>query len=136
LAEQQTLPVFRFHLSALGCSDRRLRGHRRSDLQRLGHALADGVDAGVYWGYNKAFFFKGSDYCRYDCKTDTVDYIRPIVDFWPGLWPSGIEACLNWTNGKLYIFRGSEYVRWDIGFDRMDEGYPRAIAGAWNGICG
>ena len=44
------------------------------------------IDAAVLWDNGKAYFFRGSDYVRYDVASDQVDQdARPIADGWPGL---------------------------------------------------
>ena len=101
-------------------------------------AWSDGVDAGLYYGNNKAYFFRGSQYLRYDVVTDQVDpgYPKPIVGNW-GNWPASwtsIDASVLWTNGKIYFFRGAEYLRYDVAADRVDAGYPKPIAGNWPGL--
>ena len=48
----------------------------------------DGIDAVVNWGNGKAYFFKGSQYIRYDIKTDRADpgYPKPVDgSTWPGI---------------------------------------------------
>lgn len=91
----------------------------------------DGIDAAVNWGNGKAYFFKGSQYVRYDIAADRVDsgYPQPINDqTWPGLtWTNGIDAAVNWGNGKAYFFKGNQYIRYDIQHDRVDLGYPKPI---------
>jgi Hemopexin/Astacin (Peptidase family M12A) len=95
-----------------------------------------GVDAGVLWTTGKAYYFKGSEYIRYDLPNDRVDpgYPHPIAGNWPGLWPDHIDAAVVWPNGKAYLFKGSQYVRYDIAHDKVDPGYPAPIAGNWPGM--
>jgi hypothetical protein len=95
-----------------------------------------GIDAAVNWGNGKVYFFKNSEYLRYNIKSDVADagYFRPIAGSWPGLWDSNIDAAVNWGNGKVYFFKGNEYTRYDINLDKVDEGYPRAIVGNWPGL--
>jgi len=98
-------------------------------------------DAAVYWGGQKAYFFYGDEYVRYDARLDAVDqdYLPPnppkkIAGNWNMPWTSGIDAAVNWGNGKLYFFRAHEYLRYDMTLDRMDSGFPRNIAGSWPGV--
>jgi hypothetical protein len=41
---------------------------------------------------------------------------------------------VNWGNGKVYFFHAGEYARYDITMDRTDDGYPKLIAGNWDGV--
>ncbi|MDP1774858.1 MAG: hemopexin repeat-containing protein [Methylobacter sp.] len=95
-----------------------------------------GVNAAVVWGNGKVYFFKGSQYIRYDIVADKVDagYPKPIKGNWPGLWADKIDAGVVWPNGKAYFFKGSKYIRYDIATDKADAGYPRAIQGSWPGF--
>jgi len=95
-----------------------------------------GITAVFNWRNEKAYFFRGSEYIRYDIAADKADpgYPRPIAGNWPGLWADGITAVFNWRNEKAYFFRGSEYIRYDIATDKADPGYPRPIAGDWPGL--
>ena len=91
------------------------------------------------WPNGKAYFFRGSQYDRYDVKTDRVDsgYPKPIQGLWPGFpasFAAGVNAEVVWSNGKAYFFKGSQYLRYDIAADRVDAGYPKPIAGAWPGL--
>ena len=91
----------------------------------------------VWWGYGKAFFFRGSEYVRYDISDkvdDGYDPPIPIADRWPGLWSSDIDAAFNYGNGKLYFFKADEYLRYDISEDKVDDNYPKKIADGWIGI--
>jgi type 1 glutamine amidotransferase len=97
------------------------------------------IDAVVAWDNGKAYFFKGSQYSRYDMKADRVDpgYPKPInSETWPGLpWTDGIDAAVNWGNGKAYFFKGGHYIRYDIRTDRVDPGYPKPInSETWPGL--
>ena len=98
---------------------------------------AETIDAAVEWGNGKAYFFKGSQYSRYDLKADRVDpgYPKSITE-WTGLpWTDGIDAAVNAGNGKVYFFKESQYVRWDIQTDRADPGYPKPINNeTWPGV--
>ena len=56
--------------------------------------FAAGVNAAVVWNNGKAYFFKGSEYIRYDIATDKTDagYPKPIKNFWPGLFEKDLGA--------------------------------------------
>ncbi len=88
---------------------------------------------------DRAYFFSGDSYVRYDVAADAVDagYPKPISGNWTGLWADGIDAVVVLpTNGKAYFFRGAEYLRYDLDADRADDGYPRPIDGNWPGLSG
>lgn len=88
---------------------------------------------------SKVYFFRGSEYCRYDVKNDAtdVDYPKPIAGNWTGLPANGIDAAVNWGNGKIYFFSSGQYYRFDTKNDRVDAGYPKPIWDGkvgWNGL--
>jgi len=98
-----------------------------------------GIDAAVNWYNGKAYFFKGSQYVRYDVKADRVDpgYPKTIsAESWPGLgFTDGVDAAVNWKNGKAYFFKGDRYIRYDVKSDRADSGYPKPIDNqSWPGL--
>jgi len=98
--------------------------------------------AAVNWGNGKVYFFKADSCARYDIAADRMDDGFPIsiADGWVGLADVGfgeaIDAAVNWGNGKVYLFKSDSYVRYDMASDRMDDGYPLAIADHWNGLAG
>ena len=50
-------------------------------------SFAAGVDRAVIWNNGKAYFFKGSEYIRYDIAADKTDEgPLPIAGHWHGLW--------------------------------------------------
>lgn len=85
--------------------------------------------------FGKTYFFKGSQYVRYDWDTDTVDVNLPLSSW--GLkdaWAQGIDAAINGYGkyaGKLYLFKGTEYVAFDWATNKLDGG-PRSLAAGWN----
>jgi hypothetical protein len=99
-----------------------------------------GVDAGIDWGNGKAYFFKGSQYLRYDIAQDKVEdgYPLPIGGQWPGFteagFDSGIDTCINWGDGNAYFFKGDKYLRYNIAQDKVDAGYPLNTAEFWPGF--
>ncbi|MDQ5986017.1 MAG: hypothetical protein CSYNP_01735 [Syntrophus sp. SKADARSKE-3] len=98
-----------------------------------------GIDAAVNWGNGKVYFFKGSEYIRYDIAADRADsgYPKPINEkTWPGMiWKDGIDDVINWGNGKAYFFKDNEYIRYDINKDQADLDYPKKIESpAWPGF--
>jgi hypothetical protein len=102
--------------------------------------FADSINTAINWGNGKLFFFKGDKYLRYDIVNDKVDdgYPLSIADKWPGFAKAGfadsISAAVNLGNGKVYFFKGDKYLRYDIAKDKVDDGYPRTIAGQWPGL--
>ena len=52
-------------------------------------SFAAGIDDVVVWNNGKAYFFKGSEYIRYDIAADKIDpgYPQPIAGGWSGLRP-------------------------------------------------
>ena len=89
--------------------------------------IPNNVDAAFVWSRNdKIYFFKGSQYFKFDPKKKTpVDesYPRPISN-WEGV-PDNIDAALQYSNGNTYFFRAGQYFRFDeetlnvvlLGFD-------------------
>ncbi len=76
-----------------------------TDIARFWPALPEAfqrdLDAVVHWGNERAYFFKGRRYLRYDTRNDLVD-VGPteISRFWPSLPPDfqhGLDAVVNWT---------------------------------------
>jgi hypothetical protein len=102
--------------------------------------FADSIDAALNGENGKLYFFKRDTYIRYDVESDKVDdgYPLSIADNWPGMRETGfadsIDAALNWENGKVYFFKGDKYVRYDLEADKVDDGYPLAIADNWRGM--
>jgi hypothetical protein len=92
------------------------------------------VDASVKWDNGKVYFFRGSQYLRYDLAAGQVDagYPLPIAGYWPGLFTSTIDYALVHPNGWAYFFKGQQYQRYDISLDRVDDTLP--IVGFWVGI--
>jgi len=92
------------------------------------------VDASVKWNNGKVYFFRGSEYLRYDIATDRVDagYPAPISGNWSGLFTSAIDYALVHPNGWAYFFKGTQYQRYDIGLDQVNRTLP--IVGWWAGV--
>jgi hypothetical protein len=86
------------------------------------------------------YFFRGDQYMRHDANTGqtAAGYPKPIAGNWPGFaeagFGDGIDAAVAWPNGKVYVFRGEEYLRYDVAANVTDAGYPRQIAGSWEGV--
>ena len=99
-------------------------------------AFNKGIDAGVVWTNGKAYYFKGSQFVRFDLPNESVDpgYPMTISSKWPGLFTKDIDAVVVWPNGKAYFFKGSQYARYDIARNKVDPGFPAPIAGNWPGM--
>ena len=98
--------------------------------------FSEGVDAGVVWTNGKAYFFKGSQFVRFDLPAERVDpgYPKTISSKWSGLFAEDIDAVVVWPNGKAYFFKGDQYMRYDIAHNKVDSGFPAPIAGNWPGM--
>lgn len=89
----------------------------------------DRIDAaleglGPYKG--KAYFFRGSQYVRYDWKLDREDFgYLQSISVWklPSDFQSGIDAAVNGQGdyaSKAYFFKGNKYARYDWNTDTVD----------------
>jgi hypothetical protein len=85
---------------------------------------------------DKAYFFCGAEYLRYDVASDGADagYPLPIVENWPGLFESDIDAAVPWPDGSVYFFREDEYIKYDWASDQAADGYPKPISDGWPGL--
>ncbi|MCP2033573.1 hypothetical protein L1279_000556 [Planomicrobium sp. HSC-17F08] len=83
----------------------------------------DYIDAAVNWGNGKIYFFRGSEYMRYDITLDRVDpgYPLPISPAWSGVWSDKIDSVLYQGGTKAYFFKGNEYRRFDVATDTVDQ---------------
>ena len=97
-----------------------------------------GVDAAFVWGGNgKIYFFKGSNYWKFD--PERKPHVRS--DRYPksiSLWdlPTNIEAALQWDNGRTYFFKSGNYWRFNdrqFTVDSGDPSFPRRAAEWWFG---
>ncbi len=78
--------------------------------------FSSGIDAavngeGVY--ANKAYFFRGTQYVRYDWTHGTVDAGYPLpLTAWnlPAPFTSGVDSVVPWPSGKLAFIRGDQMV--------------------------
>jgi hypothetical protein len=102
--------------------------------------FASGIDAAVNWADGKIYFFKGSQYVRYDLPSNKVEpgYPKPIAGNWPGVagtgFENGIDDAVNYGNGKVYFFKGDQYLRLDHATKKVDTGYPLPIGLFWPGM--
>jgi hypothetical protein len=105
----------------------------------IGGDFGPRIEAAMNMYNGKAYLFLGNKYLRYDVAANAVDpgYPKPIAGNWPGLDEAGCgfpTAAVNWGNGKAYFFQGNQYVRYDLAADKVDDGYPKQIAGNWPGV--
>lgn len=83
---------------------------------------------------DKAFFFKGGRYVRYDWPTGQVDAGYPLnLTEWklPPEFVAGIDAAVNgWGSfaGKAYFFKDNQYVRYDWASESVDLDFPRELS--------
>ena len=102
----------------------------------LGSDFNNNIDA-AFNGYGanegKAYFFKGSQYVRYDWAKNCADEGYPLsISEWnlPGNFASGIDAAIEGTGenaNKVYFFKDNEYIRYNLETDTVDEGYPLSL---------
>lgn len=97
----------------------------------------DGVDGCVRWVDNKAYFFKGGNYIRYDLSLDKVTKEPTAITTnwggWPASWGTHCNGGGVWPTGKAYLFNGTGYLRYDIAGDTVDSGYPKVTKDNWVG---
>jgi len=89
-----------------------------------------GVDAAIAWprkveGRQKAYFFRGPEYIRWDIEDDRrdEDYPRSIAKGWPTLpssWHAGIDTVCLYPDQKLRFFRADEYCVYDPENDKVE----------------
>ncbi|XP_063050190.1 matrix metallopeptidase-21-like [Engraulis encrasicolus] len=97
-----------------------------------------GVDAFVHvWARNvdAVYFFKGTQFWRYDTESDQVfsedaggqRYPRPISAGFPGV-PSPVDtAFYDRRDAHIYFFRGALVYAFDVRANRLARGYPKKI---------
>ena len=97
------------------------------------------LDAALEWRRNgKLYFFKGTQYWRYDKTRNKIDdgYPRDISKAWRGI-PYNIDAAFQWKNGRSYFFQGNKYYAFDDYSVKVlevsDNPYPRDVAAYWMG---
>ncbi len=99
-----------------------------------------GIDAalngdGPYAG--KGYFFKGTQYCRYDWPSDAADLGPASLSAWslPASMASGVDAALRGQGsyaGKGYFFKGAQYCHYEFATD--SPGPARSISDNWPGV--
>jgi hypothetical protein len=106
-------------------------------IGKFWHGLwPEGIDAGCLWNNGKAYFFRGSEYVRYDVAADRVDpgYPKTIASGWPGVWPDGIDGVALWPDGTAYFFKGDQHIHYDVAKDHACPGYPKNNSERWPGL--
>uniref|UniRef100_A0A674E9E6 Matrix metallopeptidase 21 n=1 Tax=Salmo trutta TaxID=8032 RepID=A0A674E9E6_SALTR len=105
----------------------------------------DGVDACVHvWNRNTdaVYFFKGTQYWRYDDDNDqvlTVDpeghlYPRLISEGFPGV-PSPIDtAFYDRRDNHIYFFKGTYVYVFDVAANSLAPGFPRKITAVFPAV--
>ena len=96
--------------------------------------LPANLDAVFEWGSNKdLYFFKGSQYWKYDTELQSMDQSYPRdSSVWKGV-PTDIDAAFQWKNGITYFFKSGWYWRFHDGSVSVQQAtppYPRD-AGEW-----
>ncbi|XP_039632271.1 matrix metalloproteinase-21-like [Polypterus senegalus] len=96
------------------------------------------IDAFVHvWTWNKdaQYFFKGTQYWRYDPDNDMTftedaqgnQYPKLIVDGFPGV-PTPIDAAFfDKRDRNIYFFRGSDVTAFNVDTNQKVYGYPKAM---------
>ncbi|XP_035259612.1 matrix metallopeptidase-21 [Anguilla anguilla] len=99
---------------------------------------ADGVDAYVHvwtWSTDAVYFFKGTQYWRYDSENDRVykedpkghRYPRLISEGFPGV-PGPIDtAFYNRRDNHIYFFKGPDVYSFDVSANAKARGFPKRI---------
>lgn len=81
---------------------------------------------------NKAYFFKGSKYNRWNFQKNSLDNQEHYISsYWKGV-PSNIDAVTNHTNGKIYFFKDDKYYRYDSKLKKVDK--VDLIRKNWKGV--
>ncbi len=96
----------------------------------------DRIDAALDYPDGRIFFFRGSQYIKFDAVNDRVapGYPKQIAGNWGNNWPVSwdhVDSALTYKDGRVFFFRGSEYIKFDVANDRVAPGYPKPIAGNW-----
>lgn len=85
---------------------------------------------------DKAFFFAGDSYWRYDVEGDHADdgYPLPIAGNWVGVFESDIDAAVPWNDGTVLFFKGDQYLKYHWADEVVVDGFPRLISDDWPGL--
>ncbi|XP_043942611.1 matrix metalloproteinase-17-like [Protopterus annectens] len=93
---------------------------------------SDGIDAAFIWGHNgKTYFFKDSQFWRYDESSRRMDSGYPKeISLWKGL-PPNFDDVISWSNGDTYFFKDDRYWHFSGGNIEASSGYPKSVARDW-----
>ncbi|KAM4722162.1 72 kDa type IV collagenase [Rhinophrynus dorsalis] len=98
--------------------------------------LPDKIDA-VYEDPQdeKTIFFAGNEYWVYSSSTLQQGYPKPLTSLGLPSDVQRVDAAFNWSkNKKTYLFAGDKFWRYNEVKRKMDPGFPKLIADAWNGV--
>merc|ERR1719209_879178 len=89
--------------------------------------IPSSVDAAFLWGgNNRIYFFKGSEYWKFDHTSSAHVrndlYPKDVRQWWH--LPGDMDAALQWENGKTYFFRDGSYWRFNDQRFMVDSGSP------------
>lgn len=101
-------------------------------------SFATGIDAALRGTGNfegKIWFFKGSQYLRYDLNSNQVD-LGPslIANNWFGLPAGGIDAAIHGMGsffGVAWFFKGSQYLRYIVDDPGAEDNVWTPISPSW-----
>ena len=104
-----------------------------------GH-LPDNIDAAFQWGGNEdLYFFKGSQYWKYDTRPQASGYMvagyPKDISAWRGI-PADLDTAFQWKNGKTYFFKSGQYWKFndrEVAVERAGPSYPRNAGKRWFG---
>ncbi|XP_073515491.1 72 kDa type IV collagenase [Phyllobates terribilis] len=98
--------------------------------------LPDKIDA-VYEDPHeeKTIFFAGDEYWVYTSSALERGYPKKISSLGLPSDVKRVDAAFNWSkNKKTYIFAEDKFWRYNEVKQKMDTGFPKLIADAWNGV--
>ena len=109
------------------------------DFSKGFDGIPDNVDSAMVWAVNnKIYFFKGSQYWKFDPDKKppvSSSYPRPVSN-WEGI-PNRLDAALQYKNGKTYFFKDGKYYRFDDDKFTLDQdanpSFPRESGFWWFG---
>lgn len=119
----------------------RLIAEQWPDLARFQGGARD-IEAAFNAGNGKAYFFKGSQFLRYDLESNKADsgYPQSIAAAWPDLerfrrGARDLDAALAVSEQEIYFFQGSQFIRYDLKAGRAAADYPLEISDlTWPGL--